>query len=110
MGLAGNAITPAGRIVALADAFDVLTHDRPWRTARPVPEAMAEIRRCAGSHFDPQVVDALAEVLAELPADIAELDAVLVNDAVAEGNTLIGSWRKLKSVLDTAANGPAALH
>lgn len=110
MGLAGNAITPAGRIVALADAFDVLTHDRPWRTARPVPEAMAEIRRCAGSHFDPQVVDALAEVLAELPADIAELDTVLVSDAVAEGNTLIGSWRKLQNVLDTAANGPEALH
>jgi HD-GYP domain-containing protein (c-di-GMP phosphodiesterase class II) len=73
MGLAGNAITPAGRIVAVADAFDVLTHDRPWRTARPVPEAMAEIRRCAGSHFDPQVVDALAEVLMSMPADIAAI-------------------------------------
>lgn len=110
MGLAGNAITPAGRIVAVADAFDVLTHDRPWRTARPVPEAMAEIRRCAGSHFDPQVVDALAEVLMAMPADIAELDTVLVNNAGAEGNTLIGSWRRLQRVLDTTASGPAALH
>lgn len=110
MGLAGNGITPAGRIVAVADAFDVLTHDRPWRAARPVQEAMAEIRRCADSQFDPRVVDALAAVLADLPADITELDAVLVNDASAEGNTLIGAWRDLRGVLDAAASGPAALH
>jgi hypothetical protein len=35
---------------------------------------------------------------------------VLINDAGAEGNTLIGSWRRLQRVLDTTASGPAALH
>jgi HD-GYP domain-containing protein (c-di-GMP phosphodiesterase class II) len=111
MGLAGNAISPAGRIVALADAFDVLTHDRPWRTARPLQEAMAEIQRCAGSHFDPQVVDALHEVLRELPGSIAEIDAVLVRDAIAEENSLIRAWRELQGVLDhPPTSRPAALH
>jgi HD-GYP domain-containing protein (c-di-GMP phosphodiesterase class II) len=111
MGLAGNAISPAGRIVALADAFDVLTHDRPWRTARPLQEAMAEIQRCSGSHFDPQVVDALHEVLRELPGSIAEIDAVLVRDAIAEEHSLIRAWRELQGVLDhPPTSRPAALH
>jgi putative nucleotidyltransferase with HDIG domain len=57
-GLAGQAIPLAGRIVAVVDVFDALTHERPYKPAWPVREAVEEIRRGAGSHFDPAVVAA----------------------------------------------------
>ncbi len=54
-GLAGEAIPVAARIVAIADVFDALTHDRPYRKAWPLPRALAEIEAGAGSHFDPSL-------------------------------------------------------
>ena len=57
-GLAGEAIPIAGRLVALADVFDVLTHERPYKSAWPLDEALDEIRSQAGRHFDPRVVGA----------------------------------------------------
>ena len=58
-GVAGAEIPLAGRIVAVADAFDALTNDRPYRKARSLDESMREIVRHRGSQFDPAVVDAL---------------------------------------------------
>jgi diguanylate cyclase (GGDEF)-like protein len=64
--LAGEQIPLAARIVAAADAFCAMTSDRPYQRARRRDEALEELRRCAGTHFDPRVVDALVEaVLAE---------------------------------------------
>jgi PAS domain S-box-containing protein/putative nucleotidyltransferase with HDIG domain len=57
-GLAGEAIPLVGRIVAVADVFDALTHDRPYKSAWPVEQTIAEIRRGAGSQFDPGIVAA----------------------------------------------------
>ncbi len=57
-GLSGRDIPLAGRIVAVADVFDALTHARPYKPAWPVHEALSEIRRGAGTHFDPAVVAA----------------------------------------------------
>jgi putative two-component system response regulator len=57
-GLAGDAIPIEARIVAIADVFDALTHDRPYRKAWPLDAVIAEIRRGRGGHFDPQLVDA----------------------------------------------------
>jgi putative two-component system response regulator len=57
-GLRGEEIALAGRIVAVADVFDALTHERPYKQAWPVEAALAEIRCGAGSQFDPAVVDA----------------------------------------------------
>jgi putative two-component system response regulator len=57
-GLKGTDIPLGGRIVAVADVFDALTHDRPYRSAWPVEQAVAEIRKLSGSQFDPQVVEA----------------------------------------------------
>jgi diguanylate cyclase (GGDEF)-like protein/PAS domain S-box-containing protein len=57
-GLAGEAIPLAARIFAVADAFDVMTHGRPYRPAIRRNEALAELERCSGAQFDPQVVRA----------------------------------------------------
>jgi putative two-component system response regulator len=57
-GLAGTEIPVAGRIVALADVFDALTNDRPYKKASPADEAVAEIKALNDRQFDPAVVDA----------------------------------------------------
>ena len=57
-GLRGESIPITGRLVALADSFDALTHRRPYKEAQPIAEAVAEIRRLSGVHFDPRVVEA----------------------------------------------------
>jgi putative two-component system response regulator len=61
-GLAGEAIPLAGRIVAVADVFDALTHARPYKEAWPVEKAVAEIVGQAGRQFDPRVVDAFSQL------------------------------------------------
>jgi diguanylate cyclase (GGDEF)-like protein len=58
-GLTGDAIPLAARIVAVCDALHAMTSDRPYREARPVSIALSELRRCAGSQFDADVVDAV---------------------------------------------------
>lgn len=57
-GLQGEEIPVLGRIVGLADAYDTLTSDRTYHRRLPQEEAVAEIRRCAGTQFDPKVVEA----------------------------------------------------
>ena len=56
-GLAGDEIPLGARIFAVADALDAITSDRPYRRAQPFSKARAEIKRCAGSQFDPKVID-----------------------------------------------------
>jgi PAS domain S-box-containing protein len=57
-GLIGHDIPLSGRIVALADTFDALTHDRPYKAAWPIERAVTEIQRLSGHKFDPEVVEA----------------------------------------------------
>jgi HD-GYP domain-containing protein (c-di-GMP phosphodiesterase class II) len=56
--LAGTDIPLGARIVAVADAFAAMTARRPYRPARSADEAIAELRQCAGSQFDAEVVEA----------------------------------------------------
>jgi HD superfamily phosphohydrolase YqeK len=58
MGLAGDEIPEFARVLSVADAFDAMTSDRSYRGARPIPEAIAELRKWAGKQFDPAFVDA----------------------------------------------------
>lgn len=58
-GLAGEAIPIESRIVCACDAFSAMTTDRPYRPALGTRAAMMELRRCAGTHFDPQIVAAI---------------------------------------------------
>jgi HD-GYP domain-containing protein (c-di-GMP phosphodiesterase class II) len=51
------------RIVCCCDAYSAITTDRAYRAARTVEEAIAELRRSSGTHFDPQVVEGLIRVL-----------------------------------------------
>jgi putative two-component system response regulator len=67
-GLAAEDIPLASRIVTVADAFDALTHDRPYRPATTIQKAMEELRREAGRQFDPQLVAALSGVIERHPA------------------------------------------
>jgi HD-GYP domain-containing protein (c-di-GMP phosphodiesterase class II) len=64
-GLRGDEICVAGRILAVADTFDAIISTRPYRPQRSVEEAVAELRRCSGTQFDPQVVEAFVRALAE---------------------------------------------
>jgi PAS domain S-box-containing protein len=61
-GCSGETIPLVGRIVAVADVFDALTHDRPYKSAWPTARAITEIKHEAGSHFDPQVVAAFLAI------------------------------------------------
>ena len=61
--LTGKAIPLVARIVCCTDAFSAMTTTRPYREARSTVEALAELRRCAGTHFDPDVVEAVADVV-----------------------------------------------
>ncbi len=60
--MAGTKIPLSGRIVAVADVFDALTHERPYKSAWPVGEAVAEIVAQSGRQFDPRVVEAFARL------------------------------------------------
>ena len=61
-GLAGDAIPLGARIFAVADSFDAMTSDRPYRRAMDVAEACREIARCRGGQFDPLVADAFLRI------------------------------------------------
>jgi HD-GYP domain-containing protein (c-di-GMP phosphodiesterase class II) len=61
--LAGSAIPLGARIIAACDALEAMTSDRCYQAARSLPEALAELRRCAGTQFDPDVIAALCRRL-----------------------------------------------
>jgi putative two-component system response regulator len=71
-GLVGDAIPLPGRICAVCDVFDALLSDRPYKEPWPLAEALGELRRERGRHFDPAVVDAFLSVVDDLdPALLA---------------------------------------
>jgi HD-GYP domain-containing protein (c-di-GMP phosphodiesterase class II) len=66
-GLRGRDIPLGARIVAIADAYDAMTRDRPYRTAISHGEALMELRRHAGTQFDPELVNLFCELYADAP-------------------------------------------
>jgi hypothetical protein len=77
-GLAGEQIPLAARIVAVADVYDALISERPYKHAWPASEAIIEIRRIAGTHLDPHVVEAFVDLYATNV--LRELDAAMLRD------------------------------
>ena len=74
--VAGRDIPAEARIAAVADAFDAMTSGRPYRQGLTIADAVAEIERCAGAQFDPHVVDAFRQALAEGAILLDDADAV----------------------------------
>lgn len=73
-GLAGEDIPLLARIISAVDSHDVMVHDRPYHHAMPEENAIRELRRCAGTQFDPHVIDVFSKLLEEeeLPKDETE--------------------------------------
>ncbi|HVA30032.1 MAG TPA: diguanylate cyclase [Gaiellaceae bacterium] len=71
-GLAGEEIPLGARVILVADAFEAITADRPYRPAQTEKAALAELRACTGTQFDPDVVEALERYLAGARLERAE--------------------------------------
>ena len=67
-GLAGKKIPLGARILNVADSFETITSDRVYHKARSFEEGLAEIRRCSGGQFDPELVDAFEKVFDQIYA------------------------------------------
>ena len=86
MGLAGEEIPILSRIIALADSYDAITSDRPYRKCRTHDEALAEIAAHAGSQFDPDLTRQFVEIMSQpeaaneicgVPAELAQGESLL---------------------------------
>ncbi len=88
-GLKGEEIPIGARILTVVDCFDALVSDRPYRKALPIPEAIAHIKRLAGTQFDPTVVDVLERHYLHMDQQTRQNDA---NEFLAL-NTDIEVWR-----------------
>ncbi|HUK93964.1 MAG TPA: HD-GYP domain-containing protein [Gaiellaceae bacterium] len=64
-GRSGEQIPVEARVLAVADAFDAMTSDRPYRRALSHEDALAELARCSGTQFDPEIVRVFLEVVGE---------------------------------------------
>lgn len=60
---AGEDIPVEGRLLAVADAFDAMTSQRPYRPALTLDDAVAEVQRCSGTQFDPEIASALLDAV-----------------------------------------------
>ncbi len=74
-GLSGEAIPLEGRIVAVADVFDALTHARPYKPAWSMPAALAEMEKQSGHHFDPHVLEMFMKALPKITVAAQAIDA-----------------------------------
>ena len=73
-GRKGEQIPLGARIIAVADAFDAMTTDRPYQKARQTWEALEIIEKGKGEHFDPRIVDAFAEVMRRRPQGVLRVE------------------------------------
>jgi putative two-component system response regulator len=80
LGLRGEAIPLAARIVAIADVFDVITHNRPYKAAQSCEKALEDIRRERGARLDPALTDAFLKMFAS--GDLENLDEALQRGTV----------------------------
>ena len=85
-GLKGDTIPLTARILAVADAYDAMTHDRPHRQALSQIQALEELRRCSPAGYDPQCVEVLEEVMHLRP--LREAHDAVEGAAVAEREDL----------------------
>ena len=95
--LSGSAIPLAGRITALADVFDALTHKRPYKVAWPIDAALDEIARLKGRQFDPQLCDLFIVLVGRLRRDYIDIDSYL--GQAAHGSAFLQARSRIWSIL-----------
>ncbi len=71
-GLAGMAIPLGARIITICDSFRAMLSERPYKQPISLPDALAELRRCAGTQFDPHLVEVFCELVAERSSPTAQ--------------------------------------
>jgi len=84
-GLRGNEIPLGARIVAIADAYDAMIHDRPYKVAMSHDQAIEELRRHAGTQFDPELVELFCDLYAAHPP-VADAASAAVSAAVRDAH------------------------
>jgi HD-GYP domain-containing protein (c-di-GMP phosphodiesterase class II) len=89
-GLAGNRIPLPARIIFCCDAFNAMTTDRSYRAARPLADALTELRAHAGTQFDPRVVEVLARLVEARPARLPGEDPVAAELLAGLGEGEVG--------------------
>jgi PAS domain S-box-containing protein len=94
-GLAGEQTPLVARIVAVADVFDALTHERTYKPAWSTAEALAEIAAGAGSQFDPRVVEAFLQCRGYVPGAV---QSATEGGHRPPGRQLLGPGRKLRAL------------
>ncbi|MDH4139829.1 MAG: HD domain-containing protein, partial [Coriobacteriia bacterium] len=103
-GLKGEEIPLLARVLTVADAFEAMTADRPYRSGRSISQGIEELRRCSGSQFDTRIVEAFIEALEasdilakgiEVPVleEVQSDEARAIFVAVIEG--MLSSFRRL---------------
>ena len=111
-GLSGEDIPLSGRIVAVADVFDALTHTRSYKRAWKLPEALKELHTQAGKQFDPKVIEVALQILT--PANLRHMEAELsrgdvpVNDLAANLPRLRVLSHRLRTATQDDDQGPWA--
>ena len=95
--LSGSAIPLAGRITALADVFDALTHRRPYKVAWPIDAALDEISRLKGRQFDPQLCDLFVVLVGRLRHDHIDIDSFL--GQAAHGSPFLQARSRIWNIL-----------
>ena len=82
MGVSGKEIPLASRIILVSDTIDAMTTDRPYRKRLPLEVVIAELQKCKGTQFDPELVEvavssvAVRRLIAGVPTEILEHDRV----------------------------------
>lgn len=103
-GLRGEETPLLARILTVADAYEAMIADRPYRRGRTIEDAIEELERCAGTQFDPKIVDAFIGVVKEQEMEHATLDALATDEIqpeeakaifVALCDGMFSSFRKL---------------
>lgn len=89
-GLQGEEIPLGARILSLADTVDTLCSDRPYRATRSFKAVLEEIKRCSGTQFDPQVVEAFLKVAEEKGRDFFKNSAALVDLSLSSHSEALG--------------------
>ncbi|HEX3428542.1 MAG TPA: diguanylate cyclase [Candidatus Limnocylindrales bacterium] len=102
-GLRGNDIPLGARIVAIADAYDAMTHDRPYKRAMSHDSAINELRRHAGTQFDPELVTLFCDLFARVAPVPDPIVLAMTTIDVAASEPEMASARRRRRRTDLAA-------